>query len=114
MKSLILGWANVALGLWLIIAPWVLGYGNPTAETQDVVVGILITVISVWALSTTVTSAGAAWAQMGLAVWLFIGPWVLSYANTSPAFTNDLIVSTLIVTFVIASTARRSVLSSSV
>jgi SPW repeat-containing protein len=107
MKSL--GWANVVLGVWLIIAPWVLGYVDPTAETQDVVVGILITVISVWALSTAVTNAGAAWAQLGLAVWLFIGPWVLGYANASPAFTNDLIVSILIVTFAIASTARRRI-----
>jgi hypothetical protein len=107
MKSL--GWANVVLGVWLIIAPWLLGYVNPTAETQDVVVGMLITVISFWALSTTLASAGAAWAQMGLAVWLFMGPWVLGYATGSPAFTNDLIVSTLIIAFAIASTAGRRI-----
>ena len=102
MKSL--GWPNVVLGVWLIIAPWVLGYVNPIAETQDVVVGMLITVNSLWTLSTTLTSAGALWAQMALAVWLFIGPWVLGYANASPAFTNDLIASALIIIFAIAST----------
>ena len=41
-------WINVLLGIWLIIAPFVLSYGdNPTPRWNDVILGILI-VIFAW------------------------------------------------------------------
>ena len=41
-------WINVLLGIWLIIAPFVLNYGdNATPRWNDVILGILI-VIFAW------------------------------------------------------------------
>ncbi|WP_276499242.1 SPW repeat protein [Pontibacter litorisediminis] len=37
---------NVPLGLWLLLAPWVLGYDNTTATVNSMVVGALVTGLS--------------------------------------------------------------------
>ena len=42
-----LSWVNVLFGLWLIIAPFVLGYtGAP--RTNDIIVGIVVAVLGAW------------------------------------------------------------------
>lgn len=35
-------WINAAIGLWLIVAPFVLGYGTGGPMWNDVIVGVLI------------------------------------------------------------------------
>jgi hypothetical protein len=42
-----LSWINAILGVWLIVAPFILGYGNP-ARTNDIIVGIIIAVLGTW------------------------------------------------------------------
>ena len=48
-------WLNLIVGLWTLIAPWVLGFQvNRTAMTVHVVVGILVAVlaaIEIWIMS---------------------------------------------------------------
>jgi len=44
-------WLNLALGLWLIAAPWMLGFtGNPAAFRTHLVLGLLTAAISAWAV----------------------------------------------------------------
>jgi len=45
-----LSWVNTVLGVWLIIAPFILGYSKLTgALWNDIIVGIVVAVLSVWA-----------------------------------------------------------------
>jgi hypothetical protein len=45
-----LDWINVVLGVWLIIAPFLLGYSALTAALwNDIIVGIVIVVLAGWA-----------------------------------------------------------------
>ncbi len=45
-----LNWVNVVLGVWLIIAPFVLAYtGVMAAMWNDIIVGIIIAVLAAWA-----------------------------------------------------------------
>ena len=40
-------WVNLALGLWLIVAPWTLEFaGNTTAMRNHVIVGIVVAVLA--------------------------------------------------------------------
>ncbi|HKW80236.1 MAG TPA: SPW repeat protein [Casimicrobiaceae bacterium] len=53
--SIVKSWAdivNVVLGIWLIISPWALAFSGTSrgAETNDVIVGILVIVFAAWAL----------------------------------------------------------------
>lgn len=44
-------WVNVALGVWAIIAPWVVGFGgNNSATWAHVVIGVLVAALAAWEL----------------------------------------------------------------
>ncbi len=46
-------WASVALGLWLVISPWVLGFsGMATAMWNAMIVGFVVALLALWALGT--------------------------------------------------------------
>ena len=52
MRTLWEEWVNLVLGIWMIISPWVLRYSaNATARDDAVVVGIVVAVLSIWALA---------------------------------------------------------------
>jgi hypothetical protein len=44
-------WINAVLGLWLVLAPWVLGFtGHEAAKLTHVLIGVATLVLAVWAL----------------------------------------------------------------
>lgn len=46
-------WANVALGVWLAISPWIVGFsGLVAAMWNAVIVGAVIAGLALWALAT--------------------------------------------------------------
>ena len=51
MRTLWEEWVNLALGVWMIISPWLLGYSaNAVARDDAVVVGLIVGLLSVWSL----------------------------------------------------------------
>jgi SPW repeat-containing protein len=45
-------WVNLALGIWMIISPWVLRYSaNTTARNDAIVVGVIVALMAIWALA---------------------------------------------------------------
>jgi hypothetical protein len=52
-------WAELVLGIWLIISPWVLGFSDVKSATyNDVILGIVIAVLGAWSLATTRNPGG--------------------------------------------------------
>lgn len=51
-----LNWINAALGIWLIIAPFILAY-RTAAIWNDIIIGIVVAVLAVWA-ALVVTGTG--------------------------------------------------------
>ncbi|MGH6944592.1 MAG: SPW repeat protein [Geminicoccaceae bacterium] len=42
-------WINGILGIWLVVSPWVLGFGQVPAPTWDhVIVGLLVLILAAW------------------------------------------------------------------
>ncbi len=42
-------WTNLLIGLWLVVAPWVLGFsGNAVATRNTLIVGVLIFALAAW------------------------------------------------------------------
>lgn len=65
---------NVALGLWLMAAPAVLGYGKPAA-TSDHIAGPLAATfacIAIWEVTR-----GVRWINVSIGVWVALAPWIL-------------------------------------
>ena len=80
------------LGVWLMAAPAVLGYGEPAA-TSDRVVGPLaasFAVVAVWQVTRPVR-----WGNLPLGVWLLAAPWLLGYERA--AFLNSMAVGAALV-----------------
>ena len=54
---------NLPLGIWLLLAPWILGYENEISTMNDMGVGLLITVFSFFK-RTTNQEYGGGWSAI--------------------------------------------------
>lgn len=46
---MILSWAQLLIGLWLVVSPWLLGYASITVmKWSNTIVGIALVVINMW------------------------------------------------------------------
>src|SRR5438552_15292951 len=68
-------WANVLLGIWVIISPFVLGVHTPKGIWNNVVVGALVGILAV--IRWSMHQQGWSWLNMILGIWLVISPFVL-------------------------------------
>jgi hypothetical protein len=67
---------NTILGLWLMAAPGILGYGRPSS-TSDHIVGPLVATfacVAIWECTRSVR-----WLNLPLGIWLLAAPWVLGH-----------------------------------
>lgn len=101
-------WIHVALGAWLIAAPFLLGYSHVSAGSEDLILGLAVLCVAVWeGRSLAVPSIGSI-VQLILAAWIFLAPFAMAYVGTFPALINDIVVAlVLIVTSVAMITDRR-------
>jgi hypothetical protein len=95
---------NVLLGLWLIAAPWVLGYAGSPAMWNEVLAGIAVAAVAIVTLINPVRLAKVSWVNVALGVWLLIAPFVLQHGpplavveGVSPALWNDIFVGIFVV-----------------
>jgi hypothetical protein len=88
----------VVLGVWEILAPFVLGYSGSTVPTINaIVVGVLAVILGLARYRGAYTEAWMSRVQCVLGFWLIIAPFILSYGN--PARINDIIVGVVITFF---------------
>jgi SPW repeat-containing protein len=51
-----LSWANIVLGVWTVLSPWIFSFMNSTAYVvNSIVVGCVIVALAIWSGSATVT-----------------------------------------------------------
>ena len=87
-------WARTisfVLGLWLMVGPALLGYGDP-ARTNDRLLGPIVAglaFIAIWPVMRPLR-----WVNLIVGAWLLAAPWLLGY-GTGPAI-NSLIVGLLL------------------
>jgi hypothetical protein len=63
-------------GLWLMVAPAVLGYGDPAA-TSDRVAGPVMAAVGF--LSIFAITRGLRWLNLPVGGWLLLAPWLLGF-----------------------------------
>lgn len=84
--------ANTALGLWLMVAPPVLGYTG-SAATNDRVIGPIIASFAIIAMAGATRPVRRA--NTALGGWLLVAPWLLGYGTA--ATVNSLVVGVLVI-----------------
>lgn len=82
------------LGLWLMVAPQLLGYAGPAA-VNDYVVGPIIATIAL--VATWEAMRELRWANVPFGLWLLIAPWLLGAPEA--ALLNDLAVGIALLAF---------------
>lgn len=82
---------NAVLGAWLILSPWVVGFGDGNAAMANfVIVGVLLIAAALGAI--LVPKAWEEWVEAALGAWLLMSPWVLGFAGVPAALQNALFV----------------------
>lgn len=67
-------------GLWLMLAPAVLGYGDPAA-TSDRIAGPILAAVAF--LATFAITRGLRWLNLPVGVWLVVAPWLLDFSGAA-------------------------------
>ncbi|MDB5903647.1 MAG: repeat protein [Betaproteobacteria bacterium] len=92
-------WANLVLGAWFFVSPWVLDHGGTTAALNAHVMGAAIVVFALIAAYMP-----KAWEEMIntlLGVWLVLSPFVLGFAASKVAALHTVVVGILATAFAV-------------
>ena len=87
--------ANLVLGVWLIAAPWALGYATQqTAAWNAWGVGAVITISALAALIAF--QKWEEWVNAALAAWLIVSPFILAFGTQTTVTWNQVAVGVLV------------------
>ena len=77
--------ANLLLGIWLFVSPWVLGFRSeiPDESWNFFVAGALTAVCA--AVGLGLRSFWEEWVNLALGIWLILSPWILFFDRNSVA-----------------------------
>lgn len=88
---------NIAAGLWLIAAPFVLAYTGVTAALWNaILVGLAVLILAWVRVANPLQYEASSWTNVVLGIWLLIAPFALGYSATTAAMTNDIIVGLIV------------------
>ena len=102
-------WIHVVLGGWLIAAPFVLHYVSPTAQSEDVILGLAVFFVALWEGRSFTVRPGPLVVQLMLAAWIFLAPFAMRYVGTFPALINDIVVAVLLIVTTVAMMTDRGI-----
>lgn len=89
---------NVLCGIWLIVAPWVLGYGHGDPSWNDVWAGAAIALLALARVAGAHRQSWMSRLNALIGCWLFAAAFWLDSSNTAGA--NDIVLG--LVVFVLA------------
>lgn len=95
-----INWFIALLGLWQILAPFILGYaGIAAAVWNALIVGLLLIVFAAWSATTVKadTARTLDWINLILGIWLIASPFALGYSIVAAAVWNAMIVGLAVI-----------------
>lgn len=95
-RSEIVGFSglNVLAGIWLIIAPWVLGYSTSDPRWNDVVFGIIVGVLALIRVGGAYRAEVLSWINLLIGAWLVVAAFTID--STARASWNDVILGIIV------------------
>jgi hypothetical protein len=86
---------NAAVGVWLVISPWVLGFqNNSPALSNALIIGMALLGTALGAIY--LPQAWQEWSEAGLGAWLLASPWVVGFETLQAATVNVAIAGTIV------------------
>ncbi len=93
---------NVLAGIWLIIAPWVLGYSARDPRWNDVVFGIVVGLLALIRAAGGYRQHWASLVNALVGIWLFVAAFTIDHSVV--AMWNDIILGVIVFALAISST----------
>ena len=88
---------NIVLGVWMIIASFVLGYSGTTiALWNDIIVGVIILLLAWSRVANPDRMTAESWINAVLGLWLIAAPFILGYSAATAALWNSIIVGVVV------------------
>lgn len=88
-------WTSFALGLWLAVSPWALGYAHFDAATANAAfAGLAIALGSHF--DASFDEGRADWFNMAAGLWLVLAPFLFGYGHLIGATVNSIAVGTAV------------------
>jgi hypothetical protein len=88
---------NLLMGIWLLGAPYALGYDRTPAAWNSTIIGLLVMAVAVVRIIRPTTTAWLSAVTLALGVWLVVASFVLHPVMTARTI-NNLISAAVIVT----------------
>ena len=92
---------NFLAGIWLIIAPFVLGYRSADPYWNDIVFGVIVAFLAAVRVSGASRASELSWANALIGVWLFVSAFWLD--SSGRASWNDVILGAIVFLLAMAS-----------
>jgi hypothetical protein len=94
-----ISWINLALGLWLAVAAFVLHHRSGSSVTEEVIAGLFVALAALWSAGAfrPIMSQAANWTVVLSGLWVLIAPFALRYDHPTVAVVNELVVGSAIV-----------------
>ena len=84
---------NALLGLWLIVAPFVLGYTDfPVSMWNAIIVGIVVACIAGLRFFSSNDIPALSWFNVALGIWLIVAPFIFGNGDVSQIVWNHVLV----------------------
>ena len=91
-------WGGVALGVWLLLSPWLTGYaGDSVATANALLLGCVLILTEL--LNLDAHENVEEWLDLAAGVWLVASPWVLGFSTSMAAAVNAAAVGVLSILF---------------
>lgn len=88
-------WTTLVLGGLLFVAPWVLGFAEPSPAAWNAWIGgFVVAVLSVLALANF--QEWEEWLNAAVGVWLVLAPWILGFTALTAALWSTVVLGALI------------------
>ena len=88
---------NVLAGIWLIIAPFVIGYGNGNPYWNDILFGAIVLILGATRAAGAYRASALSWLNCLVGIWIFASAFWLDRGGAASA--NDIVLG--IVVFVL-------------
>jgi hypothetical protein len=94
---------NLLAGIWLVVAPWVLGYSGADPRWNDWVFGAIVGILALVRITAGQRDSWLSWINALVGVWLFVAAFTID--QTSAAQANDIVLGVIVFVLAVASAA---------